>query len=209
VKENIMGLGFDIGNILQQYGGVNPNQPPNDVEQHFDQVAQNSPNDDLADGLSEAFRSDQTPPFPNMVGQLFGQADSNQRAGMMNQLLAALGPAVIGAMLNRGAGGGGLGNVLGGLGGGLGGGALGGGLGGILGGLLNGSPGQQQMQVRPEDVERMRPEEFEELARHAERENPGIVDQMSRFYAQNPGLVKALGGAALAIALGKMSQRGR
>lgn len=206
-----MGLGFDIGNILQQYGGggVNPNQPPNDIEQHFDQVAQNSPNDDLADGLSEAFRSDQTPPFPNMVGQLFGQADSSQRAGMMNQLLAALGPAVIGSMLNRGMGGGGLGGALGGLGGGLGGGALGGGLGSILGGLLNGSSGQQQMQVRPEDVERMRPEEFEELARHAERENPGIVDQMSRFYAQNPGLVKALGGAALAIALGRMSQRGR
>lgn len=212
-----MGLGFDIGNILQQYGGggVNPNQPPDDIEQHFDQVAQNSPNDDLADGLSEAFRSNQTPPFPSMVGQLFGQADSNQRAGMMNQLLAALGPAVISSMLNRGAGGGGqgglggLGGMLGGLGAGLGGGAQGGGLGGILGGLLNGSSGQQQMQVRPEDVERMRPEEFEELARHAERENPGIVDQMSRFYAQNPGLVKALGGAALAIALGKMSQRGR
>lgn len=210
-----MGLGFDIGNILQQYGGVNPNQPPNDIENHFDQVAQNAPHDDLADGLNEAFRSDQTPPFPNMVGQMFGQADPNQRAGMMNQLLATLGPAVVGAMLNRGMGGGMGGGLGGGLGGSLGG-ALGGGMGGgigggILGSLLNGAMGggQQQMRVRPEDVERMRPEEFEELARHAERENPGVIDQMSRFYAQNPGLVKALGGAALAIALGKMSQRGR
>jgi len=203
-----MGLGFDIGSILQQYGGINPNQPPNDIEQHFDQVAQNSPHDDLADGLSEAFRSDQTPPFPNMLGQMFGQADTHQRAGMMNQLLAVLGPSVVASMLNRG--GGGMGG-MGGLGGGLGGmgGGLGGGLGGILGSLLNGGSSQQQMRVRPEDVEQMRPEEFEELARNAERENPGIVDQMSRFYAQNPGLVKALGGAALAIALGKMSQRGR
>jgi hypothetical protein len=32
---------------------------------------------------------------------------------------------------------------------------------------------------------------------------------MSRFYAQNPTLVKTLGGAALAIALGKMAQRNR
>lgn len=192
-----MGLGFDIGNILQQYGGVNPNQPPREVEDHFDQVAQNSPNDDLADGLSEAFRSDQTPPFPNMVGQLFGQADNGQRAGMLNQLIGALGPAVISSMLSRGMGGG--------MGGGLGG-ALGG---GVLGSILNGAMGQQQARVRPEDVERMRPEEFEELARHAERENPGVIDNLSRFYAQNPTLVKSLGGAALAIALGRMAQRGR
>lgn len=188
-KESAMGLGFDIGKILQQYGGGNPQQHPNEVEQHFDEVAQNSPHDQLADGLSEAFRSDRTAPFPNMAGQLFGHADSGQRAGMVNQLLGALGPAVIGSMLSRGFGGG----------------ASGGGLGGLLGGML----GQQQMQVRPEDVDRMSPDEFQELARHAEQENPGVVDQMSRFYAQNPTLVKALGGAALAIALGRMSQRGR
>ena len=181
-----MGLGFDIGRILEQYGGGNPNQQPNDVEQHFDQVTQSSPHDQVADGLSEAFRSNQTPPFPNMVGQLFGQADTNQRAGMMNQLLGALGPSVIGSLLGRGMGGG-----------------------GALGGLLNNVMGGQQAQVRPEDMERVSPEEFQELASHAERENPGVIDQMSRFYAQNPTLVKALGGAALAIALGKMSQRNR
>lgn len=182
-----MGLGFDIGNILQQYGGINPNQPPNEVEDHFDQVARSTHHDDLADGLSEAFRSDQTPPFPNMASQLFSQADTHQRAGMMNQLLGALGPGIIGSFLGRGMGGGG----------------------GALGGLLNGVMGQQQMSVRPEDMERLSPDEFQELAQHAERENPGVIDQMSRFYAQNPTLVKALGGAALAIALGKMSQRNR
>ena len=53
------------------------------------------------------------------------------------------------------------------------------------------------------------PEQVQELAARAEQENPGIIDQMSRFYAQNPTLVKSLGGAALAIALGQMSQRRR
>lgn len=181
-----MGLGFDIGRILQQYGGVNPNQPPPQVEQDFDQVAQSSAQDELADGLSEAFRSDQTPPFSSMASQLFSQADAGQRAGMMNQLLGALGPAVIGSILGKGIGGG-----------------------GALGGILGSVTGQQQAQIRPEDAERISPDEFQELASQAERENPGIIDQMSRFYAQNPGLVKALGGAALAIALGKMAQRGR
>jgi hypothetical protein len=180
-----MALGFDIGRILEQYGGANPNQASPRVEQDFDDVARHTPHEDLTHGLSEAFRSDQTPPFGSMVGQLFGQADPQQRTGMLNQLLAGLGPSVIGSL----------------LGGGLGGGAL--------GGLLNRAAGQQQVQMTPEEAEQLSPEQVQELASRAERENPGIIEHMSRFYAQNPTLVKALGGAALAIALGKMSQRNR
>lgn len=179
-----MGLGFDIGQILGQYNGVNPQQPPREIEDHFDQVASNSPHEYLGEGVSEAFRSDQTPPFPNMLGQMFGQADDHQRTGIVNQLLGGLGPAVLGGLLGRGMGGGGLG--------------------GILGQLAN-SGGQPQL--TPDQVRQMRPEQIEELAQHAERENPGIIDQMGRFAAQNPNLVKGLGGAALAIALGKMAQR--
>jgi hypothetical protein len=180
----MMGLGFDIGNILQQYNNVNPQQPPGRVEQDFDDIAQNSPHEDLAHGLNAAFRSEQTPPFGNMVGQLFSQADSQQRSGMITQLLGALGPSVLGSLIGSGMGGG-------------------------LGGLLNRAAGQQNVEVRPEDVDNLSPEQVQELATQAERENPGIIDQMSRFYAQNPTLVKALGGAALAVALGQMSQRRR
>lgn len=181
-----MGLGFDIGRILQQYsGGINPSQPPNQIEDDFDHIAQNSPHDQLAEGLGAAFRSDQTPPFGNMVGQLFGQADVHQRTGMLNQLLGSLGPSVIGSLLSRGMGG----------------------SGGPLSNVLNRAAGQQQVQLSEQEVEQLSPEQVQELASQAERENPGIVDQMSRFYAQNPTLVKALGGAALAIALSRMSQR--
>lgn len=200
-----MGLGFDIGQILGQYNGVNPQQPPQEIEDHFDQVASNSPHEYLGEGVSEAFRSDQTPPFPNMLSQSFGQADNNQRAGMVNQLLGGLGPAVISSMLSRGMGGGGMGGGMGGgLGGMLGGAMGGGGLASILGQLASGG---RQPQLTQDEVSRLRPEEIEELAQHAERENPGIIDQMGRFFAQNPNLVKGLGGAALAIALGKMAQR--
>lgn len=178
-----MALGFDIGRILEQYSGANPSQSSEHIERDFDDIAQNSPHEDLSYGLSEAFRSDQTPPFGNMIGQLFGQADTHQRAGMLSQLLGALGPAAIGSLL-----GGGIGS-------------------GVLGNVLNRASGQRQVQLRPEDVEQLSPQEVEELAARAERENPGIIDHMSRFYAQNPALVKALGGAALAIALGRMSQR--
>lgn len=173
-----MALGFDIGRILGQYSNMNPNQPPQQVEQDFDEIATNSPHEDLAQGLSEAFRSDQTPPFGNMIGQLFGQADTQQRSGMLNQLLGALGPSAIGSILG----------------------------GGLLGDLLN-RGGAQQVQVPPEVAERLSQEQVQQIAERAEQENPGIIEHMSRFYAQNPTLVKALGGAALAIALSKMAQR--
>lgn len=203
-----MGLGADIGNILGQYGSGTANSDR--VEQDFDDVAQNASRDDLRHGLSETFRSDQTPPFGNMVGQLFGQADTHQRAGMLNHLISAAGPAVLGALLgggNRMGGMGGMGNAggMGGLGGMLGGGAAAGG----LGALLERMGGGGQAQLSPEEASQLRPEEVEELAREAEKNNPGVIDHMSDFYAQNPTLVKALGGAALAVALGKMANRNR
>ncbi|MDF3838373.1 hypothetical protein P3W85_36400 [Cupriavidus basilensis] len=76
-------------------------------EQQVDHIAQNAPAGALGEVLASAFRSDQTPAFGNMVGELFGQSSGAQQAGMLNQLLATLGPAVL-----SGAAGGALGNLL-------------------------------------------------------------------------------------------------
>ena len=65
----------------------------NEPEKHFDQVAQNASKEQLGAGISGALRSDQTPPFGNMVGQLFGHSSSTQQAGLLNQILGSLGPA--------------------------------------------------------------------------------------------------------------------
>lgn len=178
-----MAFGLDIGRILGQYSNANPNQPPPQVEQDFDSVASSTPHEELAHGVSEAFRSEQTPPFGNMVGQLFGQADASQRTGMLNHLLSALGPSGIGSAISSGVGG------------------------GILSNLFGRTGGQQQVQATPEEAQQLSPEQMQELAAHAEQQNPGIIDHMSQFYAQHPTMIKALGGAALAIALGKMAQR--
>jgi hypothetical protein len=98
-----------LGGLLRQYTG-GANQPPPDVHDHFDQVAQNAPAGALAGGIASAFRSDQTPPFPQMVGQLFGQSNSAQQAGLLNTLLQSAGPGVLQQVL----GGGGLAGLLGG-----------------------------------------------------------------------------------------------
>ena len=170
-------MGFDLGNLLQQYMGGAANANTDRAADDFDQVANAAPRAQVAQGVTAALRSDQTPPFPQMVSQMFGQSDPNQRAGMLNQLIGGLGPGLLSSIA-----------------------------GGALGNLFGGGNNQQQPQITPEQAARMTPEQVQEIAAKAENENPGIVDRMGDFYAENPTLVKAIGGAALAIVLGQVAQ---
>jgi len=79
-------------NLLQRYSGTTPENAPASVQEDFRQVSQGAQTDHLASGLSDTFRSDQTPPFENMVASLFGASNGEQKAGILNQLLAAVGP---------------------------------------------------------------------------------------------------------------------
>ena len=168
-------MAFDFGGLLKQYlGGAASNAAQ--AEDHFHQVAQSAPGGLLTDGLSAAFRSDQTPPFGQMVGQLFGNGNSQQQSGMMSTLLASLTPAAIAALSSSGA----LSNLMG------------------SGGAVTTAP-------TPEQLKTLTPDQVAQIATHAEQHSPGVVDQMSSFYAQHTGLIKTLGGAALAIALAKMA----
>ena len=47
----------------------------------------------LAQGIAAAMRSDQTPPFAQIVSQLFGSASGDQKLAMLNTLLTSLPPA--------------------------------------------------------------------------------------------------------------------
>jgi len=66
-----------------------------DSGEHFDKAAQSVPSDVLGQSLASMFRSTETAPFASQIGQLFAQSDANQRAGMLNQLLAMAGPALL------------------------------------------------------------------------------------------------------------------
>ena len=175
-------MAFDLGSLLQQY--VGGGSPTANVQEHFDQVAQNAPPEAVSDGLAAAFDSDSTPPFGQMVGQLFGAGNPSQRAGMLTNLIAGIAPAVLSSLASGGGGSG---------------------VGGILGRLMPG--GNAPAAVTPEQASNVTPAEVEQIAQHAQQHDPGIVEQMSDFYAQHPQLVKSLGAAALAIVLGKMANR--
>lgn len=87
-----------IGDVLKQYsegsGAPGVQQHVEGVEQHFEQVAQVVPSS-LAGGLAEAFRSGQTAPFPQMAAELFARGNSQQQAGILNNLMTAVGPAML------------------------------------------------------------------------------------------------------------------
>jgi hypothetical protein len=77
--------------ILQQYTGSGATNPPANAEKDFEQVSQSAPQEHIAGGLAQAFRSDQTPPFPQMLSTLFANSNGQQRAGILNQLLGSVG----------------------------------------------------------------------------------------------------------------------
>lgn len=170
-------MGFDLGGLLQQYLGGSTGQSVDNAADHFQQVAQNAPPGLVSQGLAAAFRSDQTPPFAQMVGQLFGQANPQQQAGMLSQLLGSLSPTVLASLAGSGA----------------------------LAGLAGQAGSAVPSTISPQQAAQVTPQQVQQIASHAEQHDPSIVDQMSVFYAQHSTLVKTLGGAALTIALAKMA----
>jgi hypothetical protein len=176
-------LEADMG-ILDNLSGVlknvtSGNAAPADVHAAFDQVASAVPQASLADGLIHAFNSDKTPPFEQMVSGLFGQSNPDQKAGLLNHLLASLGPAGITTALASVPA-----------------------LSGLSSTLAGGS-------VTPQQAQQVPPEAVNVLAQQAAAKDPSIVDKAAGFYAQHPMLVKAVGAGALALLMSKISSSRR
>lgn len=85
----------DLVGMFEQYRGASAANPPQNVQQDYQQAAQSVPSSHLADALSEAFHSAETPPFAQMIGTLFSKSNPQQRAGLLSQLLSSVGPGVL------------------------------------------------------------------------------------------------------------------
>ena len=85
----------DLVGIFEQYRNASVANPPKNVQQDYAQAADTVPSSHLADALGEAFRSGETPPFAQMLSNLFSNSNPDQRAGILNQLLSAVGPSAL------------------------------------------------------------------------------------------------------------------
>jgi len=166
---------MDIADILKQYA-----DRPTDTHTDFDEVARQVPPDVLGSGIAQAFRSEQTPDFGNMVGSLFGGSNPQQRAGLLGQLIRSVAPAVLSGLA-----------------------------GGALGRVVQGAKAGAAPTVSPSDLVDVTPEQVREVATAAEKNDPSVMDRIGAYYAEHPEVVKVLGGTALAIALGQMATRMR
>lgn len=171
-----------IGGMLQRYSGGGTDREQQSTERDFDEVARVAPPDAMSQGLAEAFRSKETPPFPSMLGQMFGNASGDTKANLLNTLIAAAGPSVLSGLASQFAGGG-------------------------LGSLAS-KLGTGQTQLSPQDAEQVSPEAVQQLAAEAEKQNPNIIEQISGFAAQNPALLKTLGVGALGVVMSGLARRG-
>ncbi len=162
----------EVSDLLQQYKGTAGSAAPPDAPADFSKVAERAPPSVVSSGLAEAFRSDRTPAFGEMLSHLFGRSDGAQRAGILNHLIAAAGPQA-----------------------------------GSLLGSLTGSPSGSRPTITPEQAQQVHPDVVRQLAEHAEKRDPSIIDRASEFYAQHPTLVKSLGVGALAVIMSHISQR--
>ena len=165
--------------ILQQYTNTTAVPNPNIAHEHFDEVSRAAPPEILGQGVADAFRADNTPPFGEMVGQMFGQSNPQQQAGVLNQLLRSIGPGVLSA------------------------------LGGGILGRMSAPSNAEVPQLTPQQASQLTPEQVQEIVTRAEQHEPSVLDKIGGFYAEHPQLVKTLGSAALAIALAGVANRMR
>ena len=149
----------EVANVLQNYSQAEQPAAQGDVESHFHQVAQSAPASDLASGIAAMFNSDQTPPFAQMVSQLFSNSNGAQRASLLNALLSSGAASGILSQLSQTAG---ISLPVG------------------LGGTAS---------ITPEAAARITPEMAQQAVAQAEQRDPSIVDRISEFYAQHPTLV--------------------
>ena len=164
--------------VLSQYQN-SPNRPPPEVIHDFELVSQEADAEELGAGIEEAFRSEQTPAFEQMVGQLYDRSDEDQRAALISHLQSSFAPAALGGLA-----------------------------GGSLIDLIR-RAAQGNRAITPREARNVPAQEVEQVAAEAARQNPNIIERVSRFYAKHPALVQTLGQAALAIAMNTMARRRR
>jgi hypothetical protein len=94
----------EIGSILHEYSDpTNVSSGDEDqVNQHFDSVANSVPPNILAQGVSAALGSGQGGSFGSTVGDLFKRSSPEQKSGLLTHLISFLGPSAAAILASKG-----------------------------------------------------------------------------------------------------------
>ena len=165
--------------ILEQYAQGGSTAADAHAGLHFDEVAAQAPREAVGGGIAAALRSGAGGSLASSVEKHIGSSNDKTKAGVLSHLIQAVEPAVLSSMA-----------------------------GGALARLLPGISGGASSPT-PQDADAVSPAQAGELAAAAEQRDPSVIDRVGSFYAQHPTVVKALGAAALAIAMNHMANRTR
>lgn len=178
-------MGFDLGGLLHQYvNGVDANTHL--AQEHFRQASDNAPVNLVRLGLVAAVRSAATAPFAQMARQLFSESDARQRCGLLDQLVAGIGPCTLVSLL-AGTTAGGLDTTL----------------------IVRLAEGSAPAALSAQQVARLSSAQVQAIAEHAEQHDPEVIDRLCTYLVDHPALVVTLGSAALSIALARMAELSR
>jgi hypothetical protein len=87
-----VGLLDDVKNAVSQFSSGGGSAQ--DLTAQFHQMVGSTDPSVLSQGITAALASNQTPPFAQMVSQLFANGSADQKAGMLNTLLGAASPEI-------------------------------------------------------------------------------------------------------------------
>jgi hypothetical protein len=170
-----MGAADILAGVLKNY--LQPTAAPHaEADAHFDQVAGAVPAGTLASGITAAFESKETPPFAQMLTQLFSNSDPVQRAAVLNTLVNAIPAEQRGALMSA------------------------------LGLPASAASSAAPPTITPQQAQQASPDVVQQAAGAAAAQNPSIMGQFGNFYAQHPTLVKSLGSLAMIIAMRKIAR---
>jgi hypothetical protein len=170
-----MGAVDILAGVLKNY--LQPGAAPNpQADAHFDQVASAVPAGTLASGITAAFESKETPPFSQMLAQLFSNSDPTQRAALLNTLLNAIPAEQRGALMSA------------------------------LGLPPAAASSATPPTITPAQAQAASPAAVQQAAGAAAAQDPSIMGQLGSFYAQHPTLVKSLGSLAMIVAMRKIAR---
>ena len=172
-------MATDLADLLRRHAGDAGTEVAHEANARAGEIPRRADHDALYPLLAAIFGADRGG-FGALVARFFAHGDTVQRAQMLDQLLAACPPASRTDGHDRNSAGDRV--------------------------LLDENVGAQTLAAaRYEDLTQG---QVEAIANEARARNPAVVEAMSRYCAQHPPLLAALGGPTAAAALARMSGTG-